>query len=306
MSKSKSPSASRTLANKVILAAFEILKANGGSLRITELIDKIKTTVKFDAWDTELYEKTNYVRWISILHFYSIDCVKAGFLYKKKGVWTLTPEGEALIPLGGNALLDKAVQAYRAWKRQQRVEGAEIEVETEVAVAEESFEHQQKALLEQVAEQASKGLEDYINGKTWNEFQDLVAALLAGMGYHIAHVAPKGRDGGIDIIAYTDPLGVKPPRIIVQVKHKPEKSISSDDIQRLIGTMKRDSDVGIFVTSGDFSQPAKMEARSSGKHVELIDFDRLINLWTEYYPKMNDEQKSYLPLQAIYFLGSTE
>jgi restriction system protein len=306
MSKIKSPSRSRNLANKVIQAAFEILKANGGSLRITELIEKIKLTVKLEPWDTELYEKTNYTRWISILHFYSIDCVKAGFLYKKKGVWSLTAEGEVLIPEGGNVILEKAVHAYRAWKRQRKTEDSEVEVETEVAVAEETFEHKQKALLEQVAEQASKGLEDFINAKTWIEFQDLIAALLGGMGYHISHVAPKGRDGGIDIIAYTDPLGTKPPRIIVQVKHRPESSISSDDIQRLIGTMKRESDVGIFVTSGDFSAPAKIEARNSGKHIELIDFDRLLNLWVEYYPKMNDEQKTLLPLQAIYFLGSNE
>jgi len=81
----------------------------------------------------------------------------------------------------------------------------------------------------------------------------MVAVLLNAMGYHIAHISPKGRDGGIDIIAYTDPLGVKSPRIIIQVKHKPETKISSDDIQRLAGTMKRNTDVGLFVTSGGFS-----------------------------------------------------
>lgn len=41
------------------------------------------------------------------------------------------------------------------------------------------------------------------------------------MGYYIQSVAPRGKDGGIDIVAYTDPLGAKIPRIKVQVKHKP-------------------------------------------------------------------------------------
>ena len=39
------------------------------------------------------------------------------------------------------------------------------------------------------------------------QFQDLVAALLRAMGYHVAWVAPPGKDGGTDIVAYTDPLG---------------------------------------------------------------------------------------------------
>jgi predicted Mrr-cat superfamily restriction endonuclease len=38
------------------------------------------------------------------------------------------------------------------------------------------------------------------------------------MGYHTPFISPKGKDGGIDIIAYQDPLGLKTPRIKVQVK----------------------------------------------------------------------------------------
>ena len=133
-----------------------------------------------------------------------------------------------------------------------------------------------------------------------------MAGLLSAMGYFISMVSPKGRDGGIDIIAYTDPLGTKPPRIIVQVKHTPFASISSDDIQRLSGTMKRDGDVGVFVTSGDFSPYAKAEARSSAKHIELIDFDRFIELWIQHYNKMNHEVKALFPLQPVYFLGSNQ
>ena len=48
------------------------------------------------------------------------------------------------------------------------------------------------------------------------------------------------------------------------------------------------------------------ESRESREHIELIDFDRFISLWVEYYPKMTDEQKNSLPLHPIYFLGSNE
>jgi len=44
----------------------------------------------------------------------------------------------------------------------------------------------------------------------------------------------------------------------------------------------------------------------SRDHLQLIDFDRLVDLWQQYYSKLADEQKNLLPLQAIYFLGSNE
>ncbi len=165
---------------------------------------------------------------------------------------------------------------------------------------------EKKALLNQYEENANNGIRNFIISKNPYEFQDIVASLLDAMGYHISDIAPRGPDGGIDIIAYTDPLGTKQPRIIVQVKHRPNESVSSDAIQKLSGTLKRNTDVGIFVTSGQFSKPAIKEARDSREHIELIDFDRFISLWIEYYERMNDEQKKILPLYPIYFLGSNE
>ena len=310
MAKEISPS--RRIAAKTMYTAFKILRDNGGSMRSTELFNKIRTTLTFDDFENERFDATGNIRWESILQFYSVDATKAGFLQKNKGTWTITQEGEQALKLSPDEMIDRAAKAYRAWKSQQPVEtiitsttkqDAESLLEGEKEI---TFEHQQAALLDQYAAKAYDGLRQYVLNKNPYEFQDMVAALLESMGYYISLVAPKGKDGGIDIIMYTDPLGTKPPRIIVQVKHRPDKSVPSDDIQRLVGTMKRDSDVGIFVTSGDFSNPAKQEARLSGKHIELIDFDRFISLWQEHYAKMHDKQKYMLPLQPIYFLGVSE
>lgn len=304
MAKEQSPS--RKLATKVIFEAFKVLKEMGGSMKGYDVIEQIRTRVKFNEWESHRYEKTGYIRWESILHFFTIDCMKAGYLQKNKGTWVLTPEGEDAIKLGPDELLSSAQHLYRQWKSKQKPDEEIKEAEEVSGESEATFEQKQQALLEQYEEKAYLGLRNYILGKNPYEFQDMVAALLSAMGYFISLVSPKGKDGGIDVIAYNDPLGTKPPRIIVQVKHRPDFSISSEQVQRLIGTMKRDSDVGIFVTSGEFGQPAKQEARLSGKHVELIDFDRFIDLWIKYYEKMNDEQKYMLPLHPIYFLGSND
>lgn len=300
MAKSKS----KIISEKTIFAAFNILKAEGGELRGKEVVDKIRTTVEFDEWEKHRYEKTGYIRWESILHFYTIDCMKAGFLRKNKGLWILTKEGEDAIKLGPEKLLETVSKIYREWDAQRKKDnekdsGDDDEIKGEKGQA-------QKALLNQHEDDAISGLKNFIVDKNPYEFQDLVAALLDSMGYHISEIAKRGPDGGIDIIAYTDPLGTKPPRIIVQVKHRHNDSVPSDDIQKLAGTLKRSTDVGIFVTSGKFSKPAIKEARDSSKHIELIDFDRFTSLWVEYYEKMEDEQKNMLPLQPIYFLGSNE
>lgn len=297
----KNTAKTKALGQKIIYAVFNILKKTGGSLSGKEVMQKIRETIEFDEYEKHRYEKTGNIRWESILHFYSIDCVKAGFLRKQKGIWILTEEGEKALRLGEEKLLDTATKKYREWDAKRKSEEDSIEDDSI-----KDTSQKQKALLEQYQEQAIDGLREYILNKSPYDFQDMVAILLDAMGYHISFVSPKGKDGGIDILAYTDPLGVKPPRIIVQVKHRPESAVPSDDIQRLAGTMKRTSDVGIFVTSGRFSKPAELEARSSDKHIELIDFERFIELWQEHYPKMDDSQKNILPLQPIYFLGSNE
>jgi restriction system protein len=299
MSKSKS----QQIAEKTIFAAFKILKEAGGEMRGRDVVDKIRATVTFDEYESHRFERTGYIRWESIMHFYTIDCMKAGFLRKNKGIWILTEEGEKAIKLGAEKLLSTATKLYREWDGKRKKETLEADIED---FKEENGNQVQKSIIDQYEDEAFNGIRNFIINKNPYEFQDLIAALLAAMGYYISEVAQRGPDGGIDIIAYTDPLGTSQPRIIVQVKHRPNDSVSSDEIQKLAGTLKRNTDVGIFVTSGSFSKPAVKEARESREHIELIDFNRLTSLWQDYYSKMNDEQKNLLPLHPIYFLGSND
>ena len=299
MSKSKS----QQIAEKTIFAAFKILNEAGGEMRGKDVVDKIRETVSFDEYERHRYEKTGYIRWESIMHFYTIDCMKAGFLRKHKGNWILTDEGEKAIKLGAEKLLQTATKLYREWDGKRKKETVEEDIEN---FTEEDSNQVQQSIINQYEDEAFNGIRKFIISKNPYEFQDLVAGLLKAMGYHISEVAQRGPDGGIDIIAYTDPLGTRQPRIIVQVKHRPNDAVSSDEVQKLAGTLKRNTDVGIFVTSGTFSKPAVKEARESREHIELIDFNRLTSLWQEYYSKMNDEQKNLLPLHPIYFLGGNE
>lgn len=293
----KKLSPSKALGAKVIYAGFKILKENGRELPMRELMTKIEKEVEFDKWDTERYDKTGYVRWQSILHFFSIDCVKAGFLIKKKGIWYLTPEGEEALKLGQTGLIKEIMSAYREWKTKQPTEVLEKE--------KEEPEGEQVLSFDEIEQIAIDGLQKYLNNKNPYEFQDLVAALLRGMGYYTPFVAPKGKDGGVDIIAYRDPLGTESPRIQVQIKHR-ESSTSVHEVRQLMGLLQKEGDVGIFVSSSGFSPDAKSTARSSHIHVELIDLPRFISLWQDFYDKLSDADKNMLPLKPLYFLAQTE
>jgi len=292
-------SPTQEVAAKVLFAAFEVLRDNGGEMRGRDVVRWIEEHIELSDWAKERYESSGQVRWQTFLHFFTGDCVKAGYMVKKSGTWYLTEEGEQAMALGPEKLLQSAMSAYRAWR-------AETKGAQELAEEEGLQEAQEEALtMDQVQELANAGLERHIEAMNAYEFQDLAAALLRGMGYFTPFVSPKGKDGGVDVIAYRDPLGTMSPRIKVQVKHTRE-AIGPQDIRQLMGLLQKDGDVGIFISSGGFTRDAKTSARGGQVHVELIDMSRFIELWQEHYPRMDDEDKALMPLVPVYFLAEAE
>lgn len=194
-------------------------------------------------------------------------------------------------------MLENASKAYRKWKANQP------EVSTEEITEAESPE--KFIPFDDIEQTALDGLEKFIDSKNPYEFQFLVAALLRGMGYYTPFIAPKGKDGGVDVIAYRDPLGSESPRIQVQIKHR-ESSATVQEVRQLMGLLQKEGNVGIFVSTGGFSPDARAAARTSHVHVELIGLHRFIELWQEFYQKLSDADKSLLPLRPVYFLATDE
>jgi restriction system protein len=135
-------------------------------------------------------------------------------------------------------------------------------------------------------------------------FQDLCAALLRSMGYYTPFVAPKGKDGGVDIIAYKDPIGASDPHIKAQVKFRSEAKASAQEIRQLKGVLG--PDMGVFFSTSGFTTDAQLEARHSENHIELIDIERFIGLWIEFYSKMNEEDKARMPIVPVYFVDDKD
>lgn len=297
-------SRSVALGTKLAFEAMKILKERGGEAPSREIIEELEKRVELDDWAREIYSQTGYIRWISMLHFHTIGPTKAGFIRKNRGIWYLTSEGEEAMDLGPEALAKKGKEAYQEW-RANNPKSPEASEDSDAHSSDEDGDDNSDAtyaaILEDAKNRGAEGIRQKIFDMNPYAFQDLVAALLGAMGYFTPFVAPKGRDGGIDIIAYQDPLGAKSPRIKVQVKHRSGTPAAVHELRELIGLLGKAGDIGLFVSSGGFSADAKQLARTTHVHVELLDLDRLIELWQDFYDKMNDEQKEHLRLAPVYF-----
>lgn len=234
------------------------------------------------------------------VRFASISLVKAGWLVKNRGEWTVTDEGRAAYArfTDPEAFQREADRLYHSWKKGQPAK--------EAIGGDAPPDDEATASFEEADEAAAADIRDYLARMPPYDFQDLVAALLKAMDYHVLWVAPPGPDKGIDIIAHNDPLGTSSPRIKVQVKRQADTKISRDGISSFVGTLGA-HDVGIFFSAGGFTHEAEREARSQEqRRVTLIDLGRLVELWIEHSPKLDDADRQRLPLKPIYFLAPRE
>ena len=293
-------SRTQACATKTLYAVMQEMSRRGGSMPAKEIYPWVEGNVELTDWEKEPAGKMKYIRWTNSFQFYSIDYQKAGFIVKKNGSWYITPEGEKALKKSPKEVMNIARAAYKEWKKAQVVE-----IPTEEELNDETAEKDYSMSLDMMESDAREGIKKYIISKGPYEFQELVAALLRAMGYHTPFIAPKGKDGGIDIIAYLDPLGAKTPRIKVQVKHKPDTAIGPADVRALSGVLKT-GDIALFVTSGTYTADARNAATTNDKFIRLIDGELFIDMWQEYYDKMTDEDKNRLPLKRIAFLGSNE
>lgn len=293
-------SRTKACATKTLYAVMKEMSRRGGSIPAKEIYPFVNENVELTDWEKEPAGKMQYIRWTNSFQFYSIDYQKAGFIIKKSGTWYITPEGEKIMKKTPEEVMNIANDAYHEWRRLNPKDDIPEEEPND-----ETAEKDNTMNLDLLESDAREGIRQFIVSKSPYEFQDMVAALLRAMDYHTPFIAPKGKDGGIDIIAYLDPLGAKTPRIKVQVKHKPETAIGASEVRALSGVLKA-GDIALFVTSGTYSADARNAASGNDKFIRLIDGNDFIDMWQKYYDKMTDDDKNMLPLKRISFLGNNE
>ena len=273
---------------------LEILSKHDNGLHWKELFTKLDEVMPANEFENSSYESNGQRRRPYIVRFATIAIVKAGWLIKEKGIWTITDDGrEALVkyPTSDEIQLQSG-KLYKEWHAAQPDDQSSQVQDREVEIV---------ASLEEAEDNAFALIYQYLSDMDPYDFQDLVGVLLEVMGYFVSWIAPRGKDGGVDIIAFQDPLGATGRRIKVQVKRQADK-VSRSSLSSFLGVLGED-DIGLFICTGGFSPEAMSSARAEHTRIlRLIDAEDLLNLWIEYYEKIPQSKRSLLPLRAIHYL----
>lgn len=160
-------------------------------------------------------------------------------------------------------------------------------------------ENDEEALLKDIQAKALEFIKDKVNRLDWEEMQELVAGLLRAMGYK-TRVSPSGPDRGKDIVASPDGFGFESPRIIVEVKHRANSTMGSQEIRSFLGGRHKD-DKGLYVSTGGFSKDARYEAERANIPLTLMDSDDLVQAIIENYEKMDIDTQRLLPLKKLFW-----
>jgi restriction system protein len=282
-------------------ALFEILAAAPEGLKAAEALARLERQSELTPYENENFP-SGPRRFEVEMRFNSIAFVKAGWLLKERGVWRVTEAGKAALAKypQPEPFRKEALQLY--YKSRENGQESTPEVLTEADEGEEQSTAQ--ITLERAEETAWDEIEIFLKTMQPYDFQALSSHLLKAMGYHIAWISPPGKDGGLDIIAFTDPLGVTTPRLKVQVKRL-EARVTLDTLKSFTANINAD-EVGIFIALGGFTKDAENFARAHAKvKITLVDMERLVDLWTEYYNRLDDTARRLMPLKPVYFLAKT-
>ncbi|MFM2448954.1 MAG: hypothetical protein RIS44_1404 [Pseudomonadota bacterium] len=295
----------RRRTGELLRELFNILMAAPAGLQASAALQALAQRVTLTPYEAATYESGGR-RFDKIVRFATVDCVKAGWLVKDKGIWKVTDEGRKLHATltEPEAFYRRAVQLYNEWRASQP-DAQDAAVPTPESPEALSLDNAAKAVsitFEEAEEHAWAEISQHLRTMNPYDFQDLVADLLRAMGYHVSWVSPPGKDGGLDVLAWPDALGTRLPRIKVQVKRQ-QVAVNVDGLRSFMALLG-DDDVGLFVCTGGFTKDAETEARTQEKRrVNLIGLEKLFDLWVEHYDKLTDQARRRLPLRPIQFLS---
>lgn len=170
---------------QMIRELFRILAEAPEGLRAKDAIKAVEDRLELSDFERSTFPNNpDVVRFPKILRFATINSVKAGWLLKRNGIWTVTEEGEeALREFGDPAdLFQESRRLYKEWEASrppdEDVEGLDVEPTSDQGLI-------AAATLEEASESARQAILDHLGTINAYAFQDLVGMLLEAMGYHV-------------------------------------------------------------------------------------------------------------------------
>ncbi len=292
------PEITRRRQGEMTQALLRILAEAPDGLSARAAVDRVEEVLQATPFeDSEYPNRPGIRRFPNIVRFSTIAPVKAGWMVKQRGMWTVTDEGRAALEQFPDPedLFREAGRLYGEWRAKQPDPATDLDDDAAPSPG---------SVLEEAEETAWTEIKSFLLAINPYEFQDLVAGLLEAMSYHVQWVSPPGQDQGIDIVASADPLGAASPRLKVQVKRRADAT-NVDGLRAFLAVLG-DEDIGIFVSAGGFTRDAQREARTQERRrITLVDLERFVELWIEHYAKISEEAQQLFPLRPVHYLAPT-
>lgn len=154
----------RRRTGELLRELFNILMAAPDGVQASAALQALASRVTLTAYEVDSYESGGR-RFEKIVRFATVDCVKAGWLVKDKGIWTITEEGrKAYLELRDpEAFYRRACKLYAEWKAAQPEAYGGATAETSVGVdGPEASAKSVSVTVEEAVEQALVEISAYL------------------------------------------------------------------------------------------------------------------------------------------------
>lgn len=269
------------LYTELIIPTFNALKQLGGSGNNDEIYDQILIDMKLpkeaieeahlgDQNRTELQYQLAWAR--TYLKNYGI------ISNSKRGVWSILPNFSKISP---NDVSSKEILAF-TYNRKKEIKDKNNEDIILKTNPEDSNINNDLDEFPEENKPWRNDLSKVLHNMDPFAFERLSQRLLRECGFVEVKVTRRTKDGGIDGTGKLRINGMITFNIAFQCKRY-KGSVSSKEIRDFRGSLKADVEKGLFITTGNFTQDAKKEAREPGKmNIDLMDGEEFINKLIEY------------------------
>ena len=249
------------------IPVIEVLKELGGSGKPSEVTDLVIEKLQIPDETVAETIKSGVSRVRNQIAWARMYLVKSGFLDSStRGVWSLTKKGFK------SNLTDEDVYDYF---QQIRNKSSKKEETTNITkdISTENDEQEEIASIDYRTE-----LLNTLQGLPPDGFERLCQRLLRESGFEKVKVTGKSGDGGIDGVGILQVNPFVSFDVLFQCKRY-KGSVSSPQIRDFRGAMLGRADKGIIITTGNFTADAKTEARRVPPPIELVDGEKLIQMF---------------------------
>jgi len=277
--------------NLILKTIFELLWFEPQGLYVSDLMRYLKKSIPFSEYETGYFPfGPNIPRFEVIMRVGTIPLVKAGWLEKtKSGRWYITTYGRNASYKYSNMddVFSASIQAIQEWqaKEEKRL----------VIFDSDPFNSAQ--------EFASSQIRQYLELLEIKDLRIVISSLLKALGCFSTWDLPVNVDSGqFGMVFSLDPIGLKPPRLVVHVAKFSEVS-TLEKINEFSESLGQ-NDTGIFFSFSGFSADAHQYSLDLKKpSIRFIDLDDFLNLWITNIGKIDQIGISKFPIRPVHFLG---